>query len=291
MSIFKSKMGKEIVHQRYKEILALWPVNNDQYMVNTQYGKTFVIESGKRGNPPLLLIHGSVSSSYCWIGDVKRLSETHNVYAVDIIGEAGYSDESRPSYESGAYAKWLEEVIKGLGLSQVSIVGLSLGGWMALSYATQYPKNVDQLILLCPGGISPERKSFIPKAIVYSLLGKWGSRQITKMINGGTLPDVKDSGMTQALEYTALIGKHFNPRMGPLYIFPDKDLNRLTMPILVLFGEKDCIMNGQRSIERIEKHGHKVRSMLLKDTGHVVAGQTERIIQFLGEEEVKSLKS
>lgn len=281
MSVFKSEMGRDIVHQKYREILNDWPLDNNQYTVDTGFGKTFVIESGHKNNPPLLLIHGSVSNSYCWIGDVEKLSGHYNVYAIDIIGEAGFSDETRPSYQSGAYEKWLLEVIKGLNLEKVSIVGLSLGGWMALNFAIHYPSLVDKLILLCPGGLYPERKSFLPKVIFYSLMGRWGSRQITKMINGGLLPEVIDDGMKEALEYTTLIGKHFKPRMDPLVIFTEDQIKRLTMPVLAIYGDKDCIMNGKKSIENLLEHGQKSRGILLKNIGHVLAGQTQTIIDFI----------
>lgn len=169
--IYKSTEGKQAVLGKYQEILANWSVKNSQYQVETSFGPTFVIESGSKDNPPLILIHGSVSNSFTWYGDVLALSKTHHVYAIDIIGEAGLSAESRPTYESGAYAQWLNETIQALGLTACSIVAMSLGGWMALSFATTYPQKVDKLILLCPGGLAPEKLSFLWKAIIFSLLG------------------------------------------------------------------------------------------------------------------------
>lgn len=45
---------------------------------------------------------------------------------------------------------------------------------MALSFATTFPDKVENLLLLCPGGLAPEKASFLWKAIFFSLLGKWG---------------------------------------------------------------------------------------------------------------------
>jgi pimeloyl-ACP methyl ester carboxylesterase len=39
---------------------------------------------------------------------------------------------SRPPLDSGAYAQWLDDVLDSLSLDRVSIVGISLGGWLAL---------------------------------------------------------------------------------------------------------------------------------------------------------------
>ncbi len=281
MNIFKSEEGRRIVLNRYQKILDAWPVANKQYKVKTTYGETFVIESGSKDKPPLVLIHGSVSNAYCWAGDVKRYSENYNVYAIDIIGEAGFSDESRPSYESGAYSEWLREVFDALGIDQIAIVGLSLGGWMALNFAVKYSSKVKHLILLCPGGLYPEKKSFLLKAVAYSLLGKWGKEQIMKMINGGKLPDMSEPGLKEALEFTGLISSNFNPRMDKLTIYSKSELEKLTMPILVVYGSRDCLINAKKSVGHIKKYAVNVHAKIIEGMGHVVTGQTESIIDFI----------
>lgn len=251
--------------------------------MSTEYGETFIVESGSRENPPLILIHGSVSNSYCWIGDVETYSKSFNVYAIDIIGEAGFSDEKRPKYESGAYPKWLSGVIHALGLTSVSIVGLSLGGWMALSYSVKYPSFVDNLILMCPGGLYPEKSSFIGKAIFFSLFGKWGEDQIMKILNGDISPDLSNKGLKEALDFTTLISKNFNPRMDKLPIYTGEDLERLTMPTLVLYGDTDHMLNSRKSIDHIRTHAPNVSTKLLPKTGHVITGQSNRIVKFIKE--------
>lgn len=283
MRVFKSDDGKKLVLNRYREILNDWPVSNKQYKVKTNYGETFVIESGTKDKPPLILLHGSTSNSYCWTGDVQSYSDKYNVYAIDIIGEAGFSDETRPSYESGAYSAWLMEVIHALGLKQVSMVGLSLGGWMALNYAVKYPWQVSKLILLCPGGLYPEKKSFLVKAIGYSLLGAWGKNQIMKMINGGKSPDLSEPGLKEALAFTRLISSNFNPRMDKLTIYSKSELQKLTMPILVIYGARDCLINAHKSVEHIKKSAVNVQTKIIENMGHVVTGQTQRIIKFIEE--------
>ncbi len=282
-SIYKSESGRRIVLEKYQEILNAWPVENRQYTVDTLHGRTFVIESGSRENPPLILIHGSVSNSFCWFGDVKRLSEAYNVYAIDMIGEAGYSDENRPKYQSGAYPEWLDNVTEALGLSRVSLVGISLGGWMALSYAVNYPNKVDNLMLVCPGGLYPERKSFMWKVIGFSLLGKWGKKQIINLVSGGKTDENPNDGLKKALEYTSLISKNFNPRMDKLPVFPGNVLEKLTMPTLVLFGDKDQILNAEESLRRIKKYSSNTHIKLLTDTGHVIANSVDHVMAFLSD--------
>lgn len=67
-----------------------------------------------------------------WLGDLAAFAARFRVYAIDMIGEAGLSAPSRPPLDSGAYAQWLDNVLDSLSLDRVSIVGISLGGWLAL---------------------------------------------------------------------------------------------------------------------------------------------------------------
>lgn len=277
-NIYKSEVGKRGVLGEYRKILASWPVENHQYEVETSLGPTFVIESGSKNNSPLILLHGSVSNSFTWYGDVASLSKTYNVYAIDIIGEAGLSAVSRPSYESGAYALWLNETITALRLNSCSIVAMSLGGWMALSFATTHPDKVDNLVLLCPGGLAHEKASFLWKAIFFSLLGKWGQLQTLKLVGCG---NISSSSLTEELTFSSLTFKYFKPRTAKMPLFSDQSLYQLTMPILMLFGDSDQLIPASKSINRLKQFAQQAKIEFMPNTGHLIVNQAYRILKFL----------
>lgn len=281
-TIYKSEAGKWMVLDEYKKIIAAWPVENKQHQIPTSYGETFVIESGNPENPALVLLHGSLSNSFTWFGDVALLSERYHVFAVDLIGEAGFSAESRPIYKSGAYQMWLGEVIARLGVEQCAIAGLSLGGWMALRYATVHPEKVSSLVLLCPGGLAMQRRDFLLRMLLHKITAR-GNR--SKAIGGvlgmdGGNPEETEK-MRKALDFILLIMKNEKPRYATLPVFSDAELSRLTMPILVVFGESDMLLNAKKSIDRIQHLAPNVTSVLLPGVGHAVIGQAERILDFL----------
>jgi pimeloyl-ACP methyl ester carboxylesterase len=152
---------------------------------------------------------------------------------------------------------------------------------MALSFATTYPEKVDQLVLLCPGGLVPVSSSLLWKSLFFSLFGKWGEQQILRILTGGTMPLEESPDLEKGLAFTMLINKHFKPRTAKLPIFTEEALSKLTMPILIICGEHDQLIPGKKSISRLKQVAQQAETELLPNTGHVVINQAERIIRFL----------
>jgi len=73
-----------------------------------------------------VLRQGSGANAAMWMRDIASWAEGHRVYAVDVIGEPGFSAPSRPALASDAYALWLDDVLHALGLGRASCVGVSL---------------------------------------------------------------------------------------------------------------------------------------------------------------------
>src|SRR5881394_1264574 len=124
--IWKTPEGGEAVRARYAQFLAYWPVANEQLRLPTSQGETFVVASGPKNAPAVLLLHGALANSASWMGDVGALSQHFRVYAVDMIGEPGFSASSRPPLASEAYALWLDELMAALNVSRAALVGISL---------------------------------------------------------------------------------------------------------------------------------------------------------------------
>ena len=178
-AIYKSGSGAALVRERYARILQHWPVPNQHVRVSTSQGETFVIACGPEEAPPVVLLHGTMINSSMWMREAALLSARFRVYAVDIIGDAGFSAESRPSFKTDAHAKWLEDVLEQLKIppsTRIAFVGVSLGGWLALDFATRFPARVSQLVLLCPAGLS-RSKNVLLWVLPLMLLGPWGRRK------------------------------------------------------------------------------------------------------------------
>jgi pimeloyl-ACP methyl ester carboxylesterase len=274
--IYKTEAGGREIVRRYEQTLANWPVPAEHRRVPTREGDTFVLVCGPEDAPPLLLLHGSGSNAAMWMGDVTAWAKHFRVHAVDMIGEPGLSAPSRPPLDSPAYALWLDDVLDHLGLDRVAIVGASLGGWLALDYATRRPDRVEKLALLCPGGVGRQKAGFLLKVLLYKPFGRWGLRRSIKTVAG---VDVR--AMPEVAEYLALTFTHFLPRLDRLPVFPDEDLRKLTMPVLVIIGGRDAMLDSHDTAKRMKGTVPHATVTLLPDVAHSIIGQTQPILDFL----------
>jgi len=279
-SFWKSEAGRAAVLERYGQFLAHWPAANTQLRLPTAQGETLVIASGPKDAPAVLMLHGSMANSASWMGDVGLWSQHFRCFAIDMIGEPGFSADARPPLDSDAYAQWLDEVLAGLGVERCALVGISLGGWLALDYATRRPQRVSALALLCPGGVG-KTKNVLLWAAPLLLLGPWGRRQVMRRLGAGVLGEATSPAAAAFGAFTALIQANTRPRREALPRFSDAALAGLRMPLLAILGAKDAILDSAGTRRRLAANVPQAEVAWLPEAGHFLFGHGARIDAFL----------
>lgn len=274
--IYDTPQGQEILLQKYDEILSAWPLPLEKREINTSFGRAFVLAWGNPHNPPLVLLHGSMSNSSMWIGEAVEYAKHFRLYAIDIPGEPGHSDPVRLDLRSPEPGLWLDQVLNGLHISSTNLAGISMGGFFALRYASAFPEKIKKLVLLCPAGVTSQRLSFLWKAIKFIVLGMKGTEATTRLVFGNTnVPE-------ETIAYTRLISSHFTPVLAIPNI-PDKILTKVKTPTLLIAGDKDVLLDSKKTINRLTKLLTDFQPVLLPGIGHVIIDQSQRVITFLQE--------
>jgi len=274
--IYRTPQGRRIVEEAYEDLLGRWPIPAERRSVPTRLGDTFVMTGGTPDGPPLVLLHGAGTNTAMWMPDVQVWAEHFRVYAIDVVGEAGHSAPARPPLESDAYAGWLDDVFDALQLSRVSLVGASLGGWLALDYATRRPARVARLVAICPGGLGRQKMGWLLPVLLLRPWGTWGMRRALTVITGLGGPEARPF-----LDYMGVIQRHFHPRKDRLPAFPDTALAALAMPVLVIVGDRDVMLDSLETARRVAQAIPHARVDVLPGVGHSIVGQTESISRFL----------
>ena len=102
--------------------------------------------------PAVVLLHGLGGFAASWRHNIGPLAARATVYSLDLPG-FGRSGKPRAHYGLAYFARALHGFLEGLGVSQASLVGHSLGGAIAVTYALTHPTRVERLALL--GSVVP----------------------------------------------------------------------------------------------------------------------------------------
>ncbi len=256
--------------------------------------------SGK--GDPVVLLHGFAETSHMWLPLIAKLADRHTVIAPDL---RGFGESSTPpdGYTKAAMAQDIHALVKKLGYDHIRLVGHDIGLMVAYAYAAQYPSEVDRLVLM---------EAFLPG------VGDWNSvfllRDLWHFHFYGKTPlalvtgreriyldhfwndfaaDAKKSVSEKDREfYTKAYAQpgHMAAGMEVFRAFP-KDAedfaqfakNKLTMPLLVLSGEK---AGGPFLIEQGKMVATNVEGVLVKGSGHWLMEEAPdqvvpRLVEFL----------
>lgn len=100
------------------------------------------------GEPVLVLVHGFPLRAEMWEPQLRAFAGRHRLVAPDLFGFGGSEvPPDREAYSIDGYADQVAGVIGELGLGRVVLVGLSMGGYVALALARRHPGVLAALVL------------------------------------------------------------------------------------------------------------------------------------------------
>lgn len=244
------------------------------------------IDEGK--GDVLLLIHGLGSNAKGWQRNIPAWAVDHRVLAVDLPGY-GYSDKGAYRYSMSFYATVLSEFLAGLDVDRATWVGHSMGAQIAMVAALEQPDVVAGLVLISPAGfetftdgegdwmrraVSAEFvKDTTIRGIAVNLASNFHDKpaeadfMITDRIQVRGASDFEAYCYAVSLNVAAMLDR-------PVY----DDLERVTQPTLVLFGENDNLipnryLHGGRSRDVAARGMAKLpaaRLVMVPECGHFV---------------------
>ena len=116
--------------------------------------KIHYVEAGS--GPTVILLHGLGGSTQVWQLNIAALAEKYHVVVPDQIG-FGKSDKPLVNYRIRTYVDFLDQFCKQLKIERASLVGNSMGGWIAAAYTASFPDRVDKLVLVDAAGHAPPK--------------------------------------------------------------------------------------------------------------------------------------
>jgi pimeloyl-ACP methyl ester carboxylesterase len=115
-----------------------------------------VRDSGPRHGPVVVLLHGFGASLQTWDAWASVLGKTHRVIRLDLPGSGLSPPDPAHDYTDARSLQLLLRLLDDLGVSRATIVGHSMGGRIAWTFAAQHPERTERLVLIAPDGFASE---------------------------------------------------------------------------------------------------------------------------------------
>lgn len=244
------------------------------------------LEWGNKDNPPLLLLHGFAQTCHSWDFVALSLSDKFRVVALDQRGHGDTSWDIDGDYSPGKYQEDLRSVIDRLGLDNLILIGLSMGGRNAFTFAAENKSLVKSLIIV---DAAPQNQ-------------KIGSENIRRFVQQEDELDSIEDFVARVMEY--------NPRRSPKQIrgsirhnlkqlpsgkwtwkydkvlrsgdailnhnreYSDKlwsDADSVDVPTLIVRGSASDVISMETG-EELHKRIIKSQLVTIEDAGHLVVG-------------------
>src|SRR4030095_6234888 len=78
-----------------------------------------------------------------------------------------------------------------------------------------------------------------------------------------------------------VVFSNFRPRMERIPRFTDADLAGLSMPVQVVVGSDDALLNSEETRERVEQSVQRASVPYVENAGHLLPPQTANVAEFL----------
>lgn len=274
---FLSAQAKACYLEFNEKRAAAWPVPCECRTIETAHGHTFVRVSGPVDGPPLVLLPGGGNHSLMWLPNIADLSAQHRTYALDSIVDVGRSANKVEVKTVQDLTDWLDALFDALQLgSDVRLMGLSHGAWLAANYAQRHPARLHRLVLLAPAGwILPLRLAMILSMVLMLLYPR---RYFIRRAYRSSLPDLAASGdaglklIDEMTEELALGFRCFGLRRLTKMLEPtvvdDDTLRGWQVPTLFVIGEHENIYSCQQALERLQRVAPQIARAVIPGAGH-----------------------
>lgn len=227
---------------------------------------------------PVVLLHGTPSSSYLWSGVVKRLSKRWKVYVYDLLGYGASEKREGQHVSIAAQTELLGELLGFWGLESPCVAGHDIGAVIVLRAHLLGGIPYRRLALLDAVAIAPwitplsrhvkkylEAYQTMPHHAYRQILGTHLRTAIHKEMSGEDLapylaPWLGEEGQAAYFRQVAQFDERHTDEIEPLY-------RSIAMPTLILWGEEDGWLVPALG-ERLHKVIPQSRLQMIPEAGH-----------------------
>lgn len=261
-----------------------------QHRVELPGAEVNYVEIGE--GEPVLFVHGISGSWQNWLENLPHFGAGHRAIALDL---PGFGASPMPSWEIDipAYARLLGDFCEKLGIEGATLVGNSMGGFIAVEAATANPARFERLVLVAAAGIlntwNPEARA-TATAWAWKQLGPHMARRGREIVSRPRARELvfrpflrypgrlREDLLLEQIEGGLTQADGFNDALQALIRHDIRDrLAEIEIPTLIVWGLSDRVIPVAAAISYHRRIPHS-RLEIFERTGHVP--QLERPLRF-----------
>jgi len=246
-------------------------------MIEIAGTRLHVRDDGPKTAPAIIMIHGFGSSLQTWEPWAKLLDHNYRVVRFDLPGSGLSAPDPRGDYTDARTISILLALMDRLGIAKASLIGNSIGGRIAWTFAAEHPDRVDKLVLISPDGFASPGFEYGHAPKVPATLGLMRYVLPKALLRASLKPAYGDpsalSDQTVSRYYDLMLAPGVRQALlcrmkETVLVDPRPLLERIKAPVLLLWGERDGMIpfsNAQAYLQYLPN----ARLVGLPDLGHV----------------------
>ena len=220
-------------------------------IVQLQEQRLHVRDTGPKDAPAILMIHGFGASLHTWEPWAQALSRTHRVVRFDLPGSGLSDPDPQGDYRDARTMALLQALLDQRGIARAHIIGHSIGGRMAWTFAAQHPQRVERLVLLAPDGFAGPGSAYGQTPDVPAAMGLMRyalPRPLLRMnlapayANPETLSDAMTTRYHDLMRAPGSRQALLSRLQQTVLVDPVPLLRTIRAPTVLLWGEKDAFI-------------------------------------------------
>jgi 2-hydroxy-6-oxonona-2,4-dienedioate hydrolase len=241
--------------------------------------KIHYVEAGS--GPVVVLLHGLGGNATNWAFNIPALAQKYRVVVPDQVG-FGRSDKPLVNYRVQTYADFLDKFLDELKVEKASLVGNSMGGWIAALYAVERPARVERLVLADAAGFRPPKEFDLATLSGLNPSTREGMKRLAGMVFFNPLLKT-DAAVDLMLAQRLSAGDGYTIQSLVESIYRGEDmldgrLSAVKQPTLLIWGREDGLTPLAREGAQFQKEMTAARLVVFDNCGHVP--QVEKAAEF-----------
>lgn len=213
----------------------------------------------------MIFLHGFGASLQTWEDWARDLEQDHRVIRYDLPGFGLTGPDPTGDYTDARSIAVLLALMDRLGVMRASVVGNSMGGRIAWTFAALHPQRTDKLVLVSPDGFASPGQTYGVAPKVELMMRALPYVLPSFMLRASLAPAYSNPDVMTGALFTRYRDMMLAPgvrsaivqRMGQqMLVDPVPLLQRIEAPTLVMWGEKDAMIPFANSADYLQALPH-----------------------------------